>query len=143
MKKILFVCTGNICRSPMAEAIFNQMRAQRGLPPAAESAGLMAVNGDRASPHAVKALAEVGIDLRRHRARPLTRALLEEFDEVFVMTASHRESIERVLPQYLSKVRVLGSGIEDPYGQSLPVYRKCRDELLAALRALPAEYFEP
>ncbi|MFT8887892.1 low molecular weight protein arginine phosphatase [Ethanoligenens sp.] len=142
MKKVLFVCTGNLCRSPMAEAIFNHMLQERGLPPAASSAGIAGLEGDRASAHAITALKEIGIDLRYHRARALTRAILEDTDDVYVMTRSHYSSIESVLPEYLPKVHILGSGIDDPYGQNLRVYRTCRDEILEALRGIIGQYFD-
>lgn len=143
MNNILFICTGNTCRSPMAAALFNDMRAGQGLPPAAESAGLAAVPGEPAAENAVAALRELGIDLSAHRARRLTRALLENCGAAYAMSASHRALIAAMAPELLHKVHVLGGGIDDPFGQDIGIYRACRDALQTALRAMPAAYFAP
>ena len=127
----------------MAAALFNDMRAARGLPPAAESAGLAAVPGEPAAEHAVSALRELGIDLTAHRARRLSRSLLESCEAAFAMSASHRALIAAMAPELLHKVHVLGGGIDDPFGQELAVYRACRDALRTALAAMPAAYFAP
>ena len=79
MKKILFVCTGNTCRSPMAAVIFNQLAAQSGLDYVAESAGVAAVGDRPASENAVKAVAEIGLDLSAHRTRFLPSLDLNEY----------------------------------------------------------------
>src|SRR5918911_3965055 len=78
MKTILFVCTANICRSPMAEAIFNALAEERGLAWRAQSAGVAALIDENIAPHARTALEEVGIYAETHHARQVSEEMLEE-----------------------------------------------------------------
>ena len=94
MKTILFVCTGNVCRSPMAEGLFQHaIRGRRDFQ--AVSAGVGALEGQPPSVHAVRALRELGVDISNRRSRMLTRELVEEADYIFGMTHSHVDSINR------------------------------------------------
>ncbi len=86
MKTILFVCTANICRSPMAEAIFNALAEDRDLPFRAESAGTAALEGRGMAPNAVAALEEAGIYAKPHGARQVSEAMLEGSELVLTMT---------------------------------------------------------
>jgi len=142
-KTILFVCTGNTCRSPMAEYLF---RARLG-PESdwrAESAGVAAVAGRSASPEAVEALRERGIDLTPHRSRPLTQALAESAALIIAMTEGHAQEIRDRFPAVRDRVRLLTSfgvvpqepDIPDPIGQSLFTYRHVRDQIESALADL-------
>ena len=145
---ILFVCTGNTCRSPMAESLCRHKLAQR-LDCADDdlldhgfsvvSAGLAAQRGSPASPEAVDLLDEAGIDLRSHESQMLTRALLEQADRVITMTRSHRESIISGMPEFAHKVRVLcpsGRDVADPIGGSERDYRECMNQISAHLDVL-------
>lgn len=139
MKHIIFICTGNTCRSPMAAALCRKLAAQRGLQLAVESMGLAACPGDPATPEAAAALSEIGLDLSTHRARQADPASLAAAHRIVCMTRSHRIILEGAgIPS--EKLRVLGVGIPDPFGGSLEDYRACRDAIAAALPALLDEW---
>src|ERR687886_2168221 len=143
--QILFICTANVCRSPMAEAIFNALAEERGLAWRAESAGVAALVDEDITPNARAALDEVGIYANEHRARQVNEAMLEEADLVLAMGPQHVATLrgrfgdlsERVyaLPQY-----ALGAppeeGIPDPYGQTMTAFRASVRQLLEYTEAL-------
>lgn len=124
--KVLFICTGNTCRSPMAEGY---ARTVLGLD--ADSCGLAASMGAPAAGNAVAAAGERGIDLTAHRAKPLTRAAAEQAERIFVMSPTHAAVLCDLFPEAHAKIRVLN--IADPYGGSPDDYRRCLDEIIAAL----------
>ena len=123
---ILFVCSGNTCRSPMAEAIFKSKTKEYENYCNVLSCGLGAMPGDTASDGAVKAMADRGIDITSHRARQINRYLIEEADYIFCMGLSHYNALR---PFAENKVYLLGNGISDPYGGNSDVYTKCADEI--------------
>lgn len=134
MLNVLFVCTGNTCRSPMASAILNQLANEKKLAVRSSSAGLAAFPGDEASENAVKALSEIGIDLSSHRSRPVNPYLLSESDYIIGMSPNH---IDALLP-YTEKDKLLcfPDGIPDPYGGDIEVYRKTRDMLKSGIEGM-------
>jgi protein-tyrosine-phosphatase len=142
---VVFVCTGNICRSPMAEYLFRAL-----LGPSSgwvvKSAGTSGFDGLPASEAAVAVLKEKGIDLSPHRSQPLTRDLIDAASLIVVMTTYHEAWIRRLVPQASGKVRLLRSfdgnaaedEVSDPIGMGTDVYREIRDEINAALSGLAA-----
>ncbi|MBL8848360.1 MAG: Sua5/YciO/YrdC/YwlC family protein [Planctomycetaceae bacterium] len=143
---ILFVCTGNTCRSPMAAAVFRKLlsaRLQCGedeLPSRGyrvESAGLAASHGMPASPEAVQLVERAGGHLARHESRPLSIRLLSQADYVFTMTNAHRSTILQHHPEFGTRVRTLaddGSDISDPIGQGFDEYRRCLEQITAHVK---------
>ncbi len=141
-KHILFLCTGNSCRSPMAEYLFRH-RAGPASDWVAESAGLFAPQNRPATPEAIQVLAEGGVDLRPHRSKGLTPELADRADLIIVMTRGHLEDLRLKHPQAAQKARLMtafGSreptDILDPIGLPIFTYRRVRNEIDSALADL-------
>lgn len=131
---ILFVCTGNTCRSPMAEGIWNVMAKERGIKTRAVSCGLAAFPGDPATSQAVEAAKEYGAELSAHRARRLTLYDLEEAKAVCCMTRQQADALRRLAPELAGKITCLDQGdIADPFGGSLVSYRQTAQQIEAAI----------
>jgi protein-tyrosine-phosphatase len=135
--RVLFVCTGNTCRSPIAEALARRFAAERQLSEiTVGSAGTAAWDGAPASDGALLVAMERSVDLSAHRARLLTRELVNSSDLILAMGPHHLERIEalggtgktHLLSSYASKGRSERS-ITDPFGGDLEVYRSAYDEL--------------
>src|ERR1039457_1683922 len=145
MKTIHFICTGNVCRSPMAEGIFRQAVSGRG-DYRVLSAGLGAMEGQPPSPYAVQAVKELGIDISGIRSRMLTAELAQYADYIFGMTHSHLDTVAMLYPQVAEKTfllrefdETLGSfekDISDPIGASYEVYLNCRDQIEQGIASL-------
>ena len=138
MKTILFICTGNVCRSPMAEALFRRAVAGRG-DFRALSAGLGAVDGQPPTAHSVTAMRELGVDISGQRSRALTANLLRQADYIFGMTHSHVDAIGLLYPAAAEKTFLLREfdelpgpfekDISDPIGSPYAVYVNCREQI--------------
>jgi protein-tyrosine phosphatase len=135
INNILFVCTGNICRSPFAEGLLKNMLGEKELKGVVvDSAGLLALPGNAATPLAQQAAREFGVDLSSHRAKSVSESLVNWSDLVLAMEKPHEETLLSAVPGTAGKVLLLrhfgrhGSrrrGIADPYGLQYEAYRFC------------------
>lgn len=151
----MFVCTGNTCRSPMAEGLFRKLLsdklgcledelADRGF--IVGSAGLAAALGAPPSPEGVTILAEEGIDIRSHESQPLTERLLDQSDHLYTMTQGHRLAILAERPDLEETVKLLspeGHDISDPIGGGFQCYVDCKKEIEKHLKSIIAQINVP
>jgi tRNA threonylcarbamoyl adenosine modification protein (Sua5/YciO/YrdC/YwlC family) len=148
---IVLVCTGNTCRSPMAETLLReQLRRQLGSEDAVRvlSTGVAAGAGSGASPQAVEVMGKRGLDLTGHSSRPLDDAVMNVADLVLTMTRGHRAAILAAWPDKHDRIHTLrrdGGDISDPVGMPVEVYQSCAQqidsELAAWIEALDDDFF--
>jgi tRNA threonylcarbamoyl adenosine modification protein (Sua5/YciO/YrdC/YwlC family) len=143
---ILFVCTGNTCRSPLAEAMARQLTSEAMGIPAEQvlargicfsSAGTAAAPGSSASDGSQQAGAEIGIDLSAHISQPIAPSLWRRAMAIYCLSDSHRRALLAEAPEIADKVELLrpdGLDIADPFGGDLSVYQQARDEMHAAVK---------
>lgn len=145
----VFVCTGNTCRSPMAEGLFRKLLSEKLQCPADDlpdrgyivtSAGLAAAIGAPASPESVELLKARGIDISGHDSQPLTEHLLAQADYVYTMTRGHRESILMSRPDLADRVQLLSrdenTDVPDPIGGGIAEYERCETAIEKYVRSL-------
>lgn len=132
--RLLFVCSGNICRSPLAEAMARAALDAEGIDAVVQSCGTSALTGQRAEDGARSAAAALGLVLDAHRAQPVTRDLITSASLVVCVTDRHRDHVRQFFPKQRAKIvsfdEVTGLGdIPDPYGGDDADYRALRDQL--------------
>ena len=133
---ILFVCTGNTCRSPMAEGYLKS----KGIKGATVLSRGLACDGSPVSLNSKKAMAEAGIDISSHISRQITADDINKADKIICLSPSHKAVLLSAgVPE--NKLYILGDGISDPFGGSIETYRRCRDEIFAAIDILIKDGF--
>lgn len=133
--KILFVCTGNTCRSPMAEGIAKKICKEKDYDYQITSAGLFINDIDGVSENAVEVMNEIGVDISAHIPTQLTPDIIIDSDIIVPMTDSHAELLVRIGADE-SKIRRMSESIPDPYMQSAEIYRECRNKLEECIKQL-------
>ena len=145
-KRILFVCTGNTCRSPMAEGIFRKATVGNDQLVSLGSAGVAAFDGDIISPESAQELERRNASLDEFRSRSVTKQMLEESTHVFVMTRSHLSMLTTAFPEYAQKCYLVcdfielngkaGLDVPDPIGMGVKAYKQVGEVFEHAIPAL-------
>ncbi len=151
IKSILFICTGNMCRSPMAEALMKHYLQLTGIDGIqVSSAGIMTRNGQTATPESQKVLKSRGIDISNHRTRQITPESLLEFDLILAMEDYHRDILESIAPHLAERIHLLrefspvkdkSMNISDPYGFDIEVYDQCARLIEDCVKGLIHRHF--
>lgn len=137
MDNIIFICTGNTCRSPMAEGLFRAHGGEEQTGLAAASAGLFTQDGMPASENAITAAKELGADISAHRSRMLTPEMAKNARYLVCMTGAHYDRLCELLPDCADKVfTLLPTDVSDPFGGDLETYRRAAAQIDEGVRSI-------
>ena len=126
---ILFICTGNTCRSPMAEGYLKSLGIKD---ITVSSAGIYA-RGEKVSSNSTYAMQDIGVDISSHISRPLTKEMIEKAERIYTMTASHKSLLIQLGVDKNKLFTLDETDVIDPFGQDLNAYRKCRNQITTAI----------
>ena len=136
--KIMFICTGNICRSAMAKALLLKMAKEQNKNVEVYSSGIWAEEGDRPTNEAIEVMNDYGIDLRPHRATNIRNSEIEKMDVILCATINHKMNVIEMYPKLKDKIYTIKEyagyrnddlNINDPWGYGINIYKKCAKEL--------------
>ena len=145
--KIMFICTGNICRSAMAEGMMRKLIKEKNIDAEVYSCGIYAETGNDPTYNAQEAASEYGADISNHRATNIRDSKIEEMDIILCATISHKQSVLYLHPELEGKVFTMKEyakldkngqdmDIKDPWGYDEFVYRKCASEIEECLKKI-------
>ncbi len=143
--KIMFICTGNICRSAMAHAMFTKLVKEKKKKIEVYSCGIYAENGDTPTYEAIETMSEYGIDLRDHRATNIRNSNIKDMDVILCATTSHKNSVISMYPDLKEKTFTMKEyagypqndlDIKDPWGYGIDVYKNCAKEIQECLNKI-------
>lgn len=138
IQRVLVLCLGNICRSPIGEVLLKKMAKDRALTLEVDSAGLTAMVGDGANPFSQKLMAERGLDLKSHRAKQVTAKLVKNADLILVMDDEQRQQLEQMFHDACGKTFRIGHhshfDVPDPYQRPRAVFEECAVQIEQGLR---------
>ena len=144
--KIMFICTGNICRSAMAHKLFEKKLQDNNIKNVeVYSCGIYAQDGDMATYNAEEVMEEYGVDMKSHRATNIRSSKIEEMDLILCATLSHKNAVIQMYPKLKDKIYTMKEygvkkleslDIKDPWGYDIAVYRKCASEIDICLENL-------
>lgn len=141
----MFICTGNICRSAMAEGLMRKLVNDNNKNVVVYSCGIYAEDGDMATYNAIEAIKDYGVDLREHRATNIQNSQIEDMDIILCATMSHKNTVIRIYPELKDKVHTIKEfagfdendlDIPDPWGYDIDTYRFCASTINKCLEKI-------
>ena len=137
---LMFVCTGNICRSPMAEGFARDFADRRGWRVQVQSGGVLGIIDKPADPMAIRVMDEIDIDITSHRSKAITQEMMHQATYVLVMELGHAVKLRERFPESQDKVLMLGNfgglmEVDDPIGGWRWKFRRCRTELIRCIES--------